>query len=90
MELNTHKKQAYKYIALTPPSELSNSSTVIINFTNRIFFHVRLNLHNNFNISIHIITPLMFINTSLQFFERIFTLMYNILSVILDLLQKSW
>ena len=85
---NTFKKHAFKYVAPAPPSELLDSSTFVKDFTNRKFVHVGFDSQNNFNIAIHIITSSRFISINVQFLKRIYTLMGNILSFILDPPQK--
>jgi hypothetical protein len=84
MESNTFKKQMYKYVAPTPPSELLDSSTFVMDFTNRKFVHVGLDSQDNFNVVIHIVTPSRFINISPQFLKRIYSIMGDIFSFILD------
>jgi hypothetical protein len=83
------KKQTYKYVAPTPPTELLDSSTFVIDFTNRKFVHVGFDSQNNFDVMIHIITPSRFISINPEFLKRIYDLMGNIFSFILDPPQKS-
>lgn len=83
------EKQTYKYIAPTPPSELLDSSTFVIDFTNRKFVHVGFDPQNNFDVMIHIITPSRYISIDPEFLKRIYDLMGNIFSFILDPPQKS-
>jgi hypothetical protein len=82
------KEQEYKYVAPTPPSELLDSSTFVIDFTNRKFVHVGIDIQNNFDVMIHIITPSRFISIDAEFLKRIYDLMGNIFSFILDPPQK--
>lgn len=83
-----YKKHVYKYIAPTPPTELLDSSVYVVDFTNRKFLHVGLDSQDNFNVAIHIITASRFINIRPQFLKRLYSLMGNILSFILDPPQK--
>jgi hypothetical protein len=83
-----NKKQMYKYVPPTPPSNLIDSTTFVLDFTNRKFLHIGFDSYDNFNIVIHIITPSRFINISPQYLKRIYSLMGNILSFVLDMPQK--
>ena len=83
------KKPVYKYIAPAPANELLDSSAFIIDFTNRKFIHVGIDIQNNFDVMIHIITPSRFISIDPEFLKRIYDLMGNIFSFILDPPQKS-
>jgi len=50
------KKKPYKYVPLTPPSELIESTTYTIDFTNRKFLNMGLNPENQLKTIIYIIT----------------------------------
>lgn len=83
----TYKK--FKYIAPTPPSNLIDSSTFNIDFADRKCLNIGLDPTINFNTTIHIITRSRHVVISPDFLKRIFSLMGNILSVILDVPDKS-
>jgi hypothetical protein len=79
---STAKK--YEYIAPTPPSNLIDSTTFTIDFAARKFISVGLDPADQFNVVIHIITPSRYVSLPVDFMRRIFSLMGNILSFILD------
>ncbi|XP_060865282.1 uncharacterized protein LOC132946181 [Metopolophium dirhodum] len=81
-------KKKFIYVPPTPPSELIESANFTINFTERKFLHVGLNPTEKFDVSILIITPSRFVKISVDLLRRIFSLMGNILSFILDQPQK--
>jgi len=82
-------KELYKYIAPSPPSQLIDSSVFVIDFTERKFLHVGIDPVNQFNVMSHIITPSRYISIDTDFLRRIFALMGNILSYILDSPQTT-
>jgi len=77
-------KKKYIYVPPTPPTELIESKNFTINFTERKFLHVGLNPTEKFDVSVLIITPSRFVKISVDFLRRIFSLMGQILSYILD------
>jgi hypothetical protein len=91
MEANsvTKTKRMYKYITPTPPSELIDSTTFVLNFTERKFIHIGLDPEDQFNVVIHIITPSRHISISHEYLMRIYSLMRNILSFILETPDKT-
>ena len=74
----------YKYMAPAPPSKLIDSTNVMFNFKERRFLNIGFDPADNFNVVIHIITPGRHISISPEFLKRVFSLMGNILSFILD------
>jgi hypothetical protein len=84
MESVLSKKQNYEYITPSPLNNLIDSSAFTIDFTNRKFLQVGLDPENNFNVSIHIITPSRHIAVSHDFLKMLFASMGDILSFILD------
>lgn len=74
----------YKYIAPAPPSTLIDSTNIMLNFKERRFLNIGFDPADNFNVTIHIITSSRYISISPDFLKRVFSLMGNILSFILD------
>ena len=85
----TKTKQTYKYIASAPPNELIDSTTFVLNFTERKFIHIGLDPENQFNVAVHIITRARHISISHEYLTRIYSLMGNILSFILETPDKT-
>jgi len=74
----------YKYVAPASPAELIDCTNYTIDFENRKFLNVGFDSKDQFNIVVQIITPSRYVNISSDFMKRIFSLMGNILSRILD------
>ncbi|KAE9542456.1 hypothetical protein AGLY_003317, partial [Aphis glycines] len=83
-----YKKKTFIYIPLTPPAELIDSTNYTLNFDGRKFVNIGLDPANEFNTTVHIITPSRYVNVSPEFFRRIFALMANLLAFILEHPQK--
>ncbi|XP_060848207.1 uncharacterized protein LOC132927645 [Rhopalosiphum padi] len=83
-----YQKKNFTYIPPTPPAELIDYSNFILVFTERKFLNVGLDPADKFNTIVQVITPSRYVNISSDFLRRIFSLMGNILSFILDLPQK--
>ncbi|XP_022162175.1 uncharacterized protein LOC111027965 [Myzus persicae] len=77
-------KRVYNYVAPKSPSELIDCSSFTIDFENRKFLNMGFEPNNQFDIVLQIITPSRYVNISSDFLKRIFSLMGNILSHILD------
>jgi hypothetical protein len=82
--VNNIAARSYKYIAPTPPSNLIDSTTFTIDFAARKFISVGLDPADQFNVVAHIITPSRYVSLPVDFMRRIFSLMGNILSFILE------
>lgn len=80
----TMYKKTFKYVPPTPPTELIESTNHTLNFTKRKFVYIGIDPADMFRVAVHIITPTRYVNTSTQFLKRIFSLMCNILSFILE------
>ncbi|KAL4104961.1 hypothetical protein QTP88_020236 [Uroleucon formosanum] len=78
----------FKYVPPTPPTDLIDCSNFILEFTGRKFLNVGLDPTDELNTVVQIITPSRYINMPADFLRRIFSLMGNILSFILDQPQK--
>jgi len=81
-------KKNFTYVPPTPPAELIDCNNFILDFPDRKFLNVGLDLEDNFNIVIHIITPSRYVSIYDGFLRRTFSIMGNILSFILDVPQK--
>ncbi|CAH1726140.1 unnamed protein product [Aphis gossypii] len=88
MEEIYKKKKNFTYVPPTPPAELIDCSNFILDFTGRKFLNVGLDSEDKFNIIVQIITPSLYVNMPSDFLRRIFSLMGNILSFVLDVPQK--
>ncbi|CAH1731658.1 unnamed protein product [Aphis gossypii] len=88
MEEIYKKKKNFTYVPPTPPAELIDCSNFILDFTGRKFLNVGLDSEDKFNIIVQIITPSRYVNMPSDFLRRIFSLMGNILSFVLDVPQK--
>lgn len=84
---NTVRK--YVYIPPKPPGNLIDCTSFTINFTDRKFIQIGLDPSDDYSVKIHIITPSRYVSITPDFLKRIFSLMGNILSVILDTPNKS-
>ncbi|KAE9540652.1 hypothetical protein AGLY_003897 [Aphis glycines] len=85
-KLNNQK--SFTYIPPTPPAELIDCNNFILDFADRKFLNIVFDSEDKFNIVIHIITPSRYVSIYESFLRRIFSLMGNILSFILDVPQK--
>ncbi|XP_025198692.1 uncharacterized protein LOC112597007 [Melanaphis sacchari] len=83
-----YKKKTFTYVPPAPPSELIDCSNFILDFTGRKFLNVGLDPEDEFNTIVQVITPSRYVNMPPDFLRRIFSLMGNILSFIIDLPQK--
>ncbi|XP_050065574.1 uncharacterized protein LOC114121665 [Aphis gossypii] len=81
---STMYKKTFKNIPPTPLTELIESTNYTLNFTKRKFLHIGIDPADMFRVAVHIITPTRYVNISIEFLKRIFSLMGNILSFILE------
>ncbi|XP_025196641.1 uncharacterized protein LOC112595592 isoform X1 [Melanaphis sacchari] len=77
-------KKTFTYVPPTPPSELIDSTNYTLNFVKRKFIHIGIDPTDMFRVAVHIITPSRYVKISTEFLKRIFSLMGNILSFILE------
>jgi len=77
-------KKTYKYTPPSPPANLIDCSNLTIDFTARKFLNIGLDPTDEFKAAVHIITASRYVNIPIDFLERIFRLMGNILSYVLD------
>ncbi|XP_016664910.1 uncharacterized protein LOC107885741 [Acyrthosiphon pisum] len=81
-------ERVYKYIAPASPGELIDCTNYTIDFVNRKFLQVGIDPTQEFNVCVRIITPSRFVNISVDFLKRLYSLMGHILSHILDTTVK--
>jgi len=65
-------------------STSSESINYTLNFMKQKYIHIGIDPTDIFRVAVHIITPTRYINISTEFLKRIFSLMGNILSFILE------
>lgn len=82
------ENQPFKYIPPTPPRDLIDTTSFYLDFVSRKFIVVGL-APGEFKTEVHIITSSRHVVLSPEFLKRIYNLMGNILSVILDTPDKS-
>ncbi|XP_022170883.1 uncharacterized protein LOC111034136, partial [Myzus persicae] len=78
------KKKSYTYIPPTPPAYLMESTSYTLDFTARKFVHIGIDPTDEFQTVIHLITSSRHIKLTTDFLRRIFALIGNILSFILE------
>ncbi|KAL4103603.1 hypothetical protein QTP88_018964 [Uroleucon formosanum] len=76
------KNKNYNYVPPTPPAELIDSTSYILDFVARKFIHIGIDSINEFNTMVHIITSSRYVKITPDFLRRIFLLLGNILSFI--------
>ncbi|CAI6364373.1 unnamed protein product [Macrosiphum euphorbiae] len=81
-------ERVYKYIAPAPPAELIDCTNYTIDFVNRKFLQLGIDPTQQFNVCVRIITSSRYVNISVDFLKRIYSLMGQILSYILDTTVK--
>jgi len=77
-------KKTFTHNSPTPPSELIDSTNYTLNFMKRKFIHIGIDPTDMFRVAVHIITPSRYVNISTEFLQRIFLLIGNILSFLLE------
>lgn len=79
-------KKTFKYVPSTSPAELIDSTSYTLDFIARKFIHIGIDPTDTFQTVVHLITSARRIKLTTDFLKRIFSLMSNILSLILDML----
>jgi len=82
--LYNEKKKAFTYVPPSPPVELIESTSYTLDFANRKFVHIGIDPVEKCRVVIRLITS-RHIKIAPDFLRRIFSLMGNILSFILDI-----
>ncbi|XP_022161881.1 uncharacterized protein LOC111027773 [Myzus persicae] len=81
-------KKNFTYVPPALPADLIDSTSYTLDFAARKFLNVGFDPTDEFNTIVQVITPSRYVNMPPDFLRRIFSLMGNILSFILDLPQK--
>lgn len=89
IDLNKIAYKRFKYVAPTPPNSLIDNSNFTIDFAERKFIQIGIDPSSDFNVVIHLITASRYISITPELLQRIFSMMGNILSVILDPPSKA-
>ena len=74
----------YAYVAPASPANLIDCSNYTLSFTERKFVNIGIDPTDQFAIKIQILTPARYVNITSDILTRIFSLMSDILSFILD------
>lgn len=78
------QKKNFAYVPPSPPANLIESSTYTLDFVARKFIHIGIDPTENFQVAVHLITSSRHVKITPDFLKRIFSMMGNILSFILD------
>ncbi|XP_022169232.1 uncharacterized protein LOC111033007 [Myzus persicae] len=82
--LYNEKKKAFTYVPPTPPAELIESTSYTLDFTARKFIIVGIDPTEQLQTVVLLLTSSRYVKISTDFIRRIFSLMGNVLSFILD------
>ncbi|CAI6368641.1 unnamed protein product [Macrosiphum euphorbiae] len=83
-----YKKKPFTYVPPAPPAELIESTSYTLDFTARKFVLVGIDPTEQFQTVIILLTSSRYVKISIDFLRRIFSLMGNVLSFILDTPQN--
>ncbi|KAF0745132.1 Uncharacterized protein FWK35_00023153, partial [Aphis craccivora] len=86
--LYNEKKKAFTYVPPTPPAELIESTSYTLDFTARKFIIVGIDPTEQLQTVVLLLTSSRYVKISTDFIRRIFSLMGNVLSFILDTPQN--
>ena len=79
-----YKKNAFTYVPPSPPAELMESTSYTLDFAARKFVHIGIDPSDKFQVVVHFLTPSRHVKITPDFLRRIFSLMGNILSFVLE------
>ncbi|KAL4084266.1 hypothetical protein QTP88_028091 [Uroleucon formosanum] len=83
-----YKKKTFTYVPPTPPAELIESTSYTLEFAARKFVHIGIDPTEKFQVVVHLLTSLRHVKITPDFLRRIFSLMGNILSFVLEQPEK--
>ncbi|KAL4135021.1 hypothetical protein QTP88_006689 [Uroleucon formosanum] len=83
-----YKKKSFVYVPPTTPSDLIQSTSITLDFAARKFIHIGLDPTEDFDVIIRILTSSRYVHVSYYTLKRIFSMMGNILSFILNTPEK--
>ncbi|KAL4097926.1 hypothetical protein QTP88_022618 [Uroleucon formosanum] len=83
-----YEKKTFTYVPPATPAVLLDSTSYTLDFTARKFILVGIDPTENFQTVIHLLTSSRHVKLSPDFLKRIFSLMGNVLSFILDIPQS--
>ncbi|CAI6360079.1 unnamed protein product [Macrosiphum euphorbiae] len=86
--LYNEKKKAFTYVPPSPPAELIESTSYTLDFTARKFIIVGIDPTEQLQTVVILLTSSRYVKISIDFLRRIFSLMGNVLSFILDTPQN--
>lgn len=87
--IEVYKKKSFAYVPPATPSDLLESTSITIDFVARKFIHIGLDpTSKDCEVIIRIITPSRYVHITYYTLKRIFSLMGNILSFILNIPEK--
>jgi len=86
--LYNEKKKAFTYVPPSPPAELIESTSYTIDFTARKFIIAGIDPTDQLQTVVILLTSSRYVKISIDFLRRIFSLMGNVLSFILDTPQN--
>lgn len=84
MEEIYEKTKNFTYVPPTPPAELIDSTSFTLDFATRKFIHIGIDPTDEFQVVVHLLTPSRHVKITPDFLKRIFSLMGNILSFVLE------
>ncbi|XP_015377593.1 PREDICTED: uncharacterized protein LOC107171849 [Diuraphis noxia] len=77
-------KKNFTYVPPSPPTELIESTYYTLDFANRKFVHIGIDPSEQFQVVVHFLTPSRHVKITPDFLKRIFSLMGNMLSFVLE------
>ncbi|XP_022163096.1 uncharacterized protein LOC111028673 [Myzus persicae] len=79
-----YKKNAFTYVPSSPPAELIESTSYTHDFAARKFVHIGIDPSEEFQVVVHFLSPSRHVKITPDFLKRIFSLMGNMLSFVLE------
>ncbi|KAL4083534.1 hypothetical protein QTP88_028850 [Uroleucon formosanum] len=82
------KKKTFTYVPPTPPAELIESTSYTLDFAARKFVHIGIDPTEKFQVVVHLLTSSRHVKITPDILTRIFSLIGNILSFVLEQPEK--